>query len=231
MITTILAAMALTGAHEVIDMNPIDDAWVYPHASDPQSDGFLRVWGQAGAAVPADMNDRDNYSFSYLRFDIERCPTDKKLEAAELILTHNANPGYSLEAAKKSPIQVRALIGTFTEKAWSYELGMKIVPSAKKEDVFGEAAPTEIPADRPFTVSIDLFKKESKFADYLAKGIASKDKTLCLALTSMIDPSEGGQSSIYKFYSKDNKDDAKVRPVLRLTFEGDTVQIPLATRL
>lgn len=234
MITSILAAltmMPITRPHEVVDLNPIDDAWVYPHAGDPQTDEYLRVWGQSEGAVPADMGDRDNYSFAYLRFDIERCPTDKKLEAAELVLTHIPNPSFKVEDTKNAPLEVRPVIGTFTEKTWNYDLGAKVVPGPKKQDIFGTGSAKEISEGLPFEISVDLMKGPNSFGVYLSKALAEKDKTLCLALTSSLDPSVLGRTGIYKFYSKDHKENPKRRPMLRLTFDNDVVLIPLSARL
>ncbi len=234
MIASLIAAMALNSApmaHDVIDLNPLNDAWIYAHAGDPQTDEFLRVWGQEDAAVPADPNDRDNFSYSYLSFDLERCPTDKKLEAAELILTHVADPGFKLDDTKKAPVQVRPLVGTFTEKGWNYDLGAKVYPAPKKEDVFGEGSPAEIPQGQPFEVSINLLKGPNSFKVYLGKAIEGKEKTLFLSITSKIDPSQIGRAGIYKFFSKDHKENAKRRPLLRLTFDDGSVQNALPTRL
>ena len=192
-----------------LELTPTDDAWVYPHASDPAKDPFLRVWGMGGEAV-ANQGDAGEFSYSYLSFDVSGVPTDAKLTKAVLVMTQIANPPYTADQSKQYPIEVRPLIGEFDEKTWRYDLSAKVTPDGTKDATFGTgflAAGGK--ADEAQTISVDLLKGPGKLGPYLSQG-----KALRFALTSTLDPTLGERTT-YKFYSKDNENKA-VRPKLVL---------------
>src|SRR3954469_4487441 len=100
-----LAALALSLAATTLSLNPTDDVWVYPHASD-QKDVYLRVWGAEGRDSPKKVAEVQDFSPSYLRFDVSKVPAGK-VTSAQLILTHVANPGYAQDYAKDNPLRAR----------------------------------------------------------------------------------------------------------------------------
>src|SRR5256885_1361944 len=121
MLLTMLAACVLATGPQTFDLTPTDDVWVYPHASDPQKDPFLRAWGSAGKAVAATPAEGSDFSYSYLKWDtaaISKAPG--KVTEAKLIVTLIADPTYGEDEAKASPLEVRPLKGDFSEKTWDY---------------------------------------------------------------------------------------------------------------
>ncbi len=48
-------------APQTIELTPTDDIWVYPHASDPEKDGYLRCWGVDGQAVAPDPAQNEEF--------------------------------------------------------------------------------------------------------------------------------------------------------------------------
>lgn len=212
MITTLLAALMV--APTTLTLTPSDDVWVYPHASDPSKDEYLRVWGVGGKAVAEDSGDADNFSYAYLKWDVSSVPKDAKITEAKLIVTHIASPSFDQETAKKNPLEARPILATFEEKKWNYEDSFKNAPDKKDKSWFGTGFPDLIPADKPFTITIDLLKGPNDFKKYLADNPSS----LALAIVSVLDPSESENRRTYKFYSKDTEK-AERRPVLKLTYE------------
>jgi hypothetical protein len=210
----LLATALLTiSVATTVELAPTDDVWVYPHASDPGKDPFMRVWGGNDLAVSPSPDEMDSYSYGYLKFDLSSLNKGQKLTAAELVLKHAADPGFSQQDADNRPIQARALLGTFEEKTWQYENATKVAPDKSDTAVYGSATGTVISNGQPFTLTIDLLKGPAKFAERLETG-----STLALALTSTIDPQVGGMRAVYKVYSKDAENESN-RPKLRLTFE------------
>jgi len=195
-------------AAAAMDFSPTDDIWVYPHASDPKRDAYLRVWGTEGQAV-VDNESVESVSYSYLRFDLSRLPADKKIRSARLILTHAPGATFDLDAAKKNPLEARSVSPSFDERSWTYEQVAKIGPGAKAADIFGAAAPVTVNADGEFKIEIDLLKGPNDFRTY-AKG------TIGIALTSTM-PVETGRA-MYKVFSKD-AERAAVRPVLAIELD------------
>lgn len=200
-----------------LELTPTDDIWVYPHASDPSKDAYLRVWGAEGKDVAKDVNEMQDYSYSYLKFDLSKVP-EGKVTSATLTLTHVANPGFDLAYSKQNPVRARPLQPEFSEKGWDYAKAEDIKPEAGDKAVFGSGFAQTIPSDKEFTITIDLMKGPKDFNAYVGSSRASSAKALALALTACLDVEERGQSCIYKFYSKDCENAAK-RPVLKLTVQ------------
>jgi len=213
MVTAFLAFAAM--ATPPLSLTPTADVWVYPHASDPERDSYLRVWGAGGDAVSADPGDAGDFSYSYLKWDVSPVPAGAKLKAATLVLTHTASPTFTLDQARLAPLEARTVSADFEEKGWTYEKSVKIAPDKGNDAIFGAASPDSLGDAKDFTITIDLMKGPNDFRAYFAKAIEAKQ--LALALTSRIDPSEG-QRSFYKVYSKDTQT-ASQRPSLNLTFE------------
>ena len=182
--------------YQKLELTPSDDIWIYPNASDPQSDVYLRVWGSNGAAVAGKDDDLGEFSYSFLRFNTSRISKSLDFRRVRLVLTHIANAGFTPDVAKKSPLQLRTLEANFTEKTWSNNLASKFVPG----EVVSFTTPVASTDGKEFTVTLeikpDVFTKQLK---------AAKDVWLAYALTSTINPADNGRSSIYKFYSKDNQ--------------------------
>lgn len=205
-----LAALTLGFAAQTLEIAPSDDVWVYPHASDPQKDGYLRVWGAGGLAVASDPAQADEYSYSYLKFDLEKLPKDAAVKSAVLVLMHAPDPAWQAADAKRNPLEARSLGKDFSEKTWGFELGRTVFPGGKKQDVFGSFAPASIEAGKPIKFEIDLMKGPGKIK-------FSPGGSLILALTSTLDPSEIGNRAVYRFYSKDyDKTECKPRLILGL---------------
>lgn len=206
-----IAALTLGLTAQTLELTPTDDVWVYPHASDPQKDGYLRVWGTGGLAVASDPTQADEYSYSYLKFDLAKLPKTAVLKSVVLTLTHTADPTWQASDAKASPLEARQLGKDFTEKSWEYGLGKTIFPGGKKEDVFGSFAPAKFEAGQPIKFELDLLKGPNKL-------LLSSGGSFNLALTSTLDPSAIGNRAVYKFYSKDY-DKVEYRPKLVIQFD------------
>lgn len=210
-----LLAALVPSTLQSLQKTPIDDVWVYPHASD-QTDAYLRIWGQDGKSVAAKGEDTENLSYSYLRFDVSDLPKDKKLATATLTITHVAEPTWTTEIAKTAPIEARAMSGDFDEKSWSYDKLSTIVPNGDPKSIFASVS-AKVPSnsDKPFTISLDLLSGKGGFSQYLIEAL--KSGKLLIALTSPLDPQASGDRTVYKFYSKDAE--KAYRPVLELKFE------------
>ncbi len=207
---TALAALTLGLAAQTLELTPTDDVWVYPHASDPQKDGYLRVWGVGGQAVASDPGQADEYSYSYLRFDLAKLPKGAKVAKATLTLMHTSDPAWQAKEAQAAPIEVRLVSKEFSEKAWDFSMGKTTFPTAGKEAVVSSFAPTKLEAGQPTKFEIDLLKGPFKL-DFSKTSMA-------LALTSTLDPSAIGNRAVYKFFSKDY-DKVEYRPKLVIQFD------------
>src|SRR5688572_11914071 len=144
-----IAAIAIGLSAPALELTPTDDVWVYPHASDPQKDGYLRVWGVGGQAVASDPTQADEYSYSYLKFDLSKLPKDAKIQSAVLTMTHTPDPTWQVSDAKSAPVEVRVLAKDFSEKKWEYGLGKSVFPASGKEALLGSGAPAKINAGQP----------------------------------------------------------------------------------
>ena len=208
-----IAALVISGPTSVTFV-PTDDIWVYSHATDTK-DIYLRVWGAEGKEVAKDVNEVEDFGYSYLKFDLSTVPAGK-ITAATLTVTHIANPGYDLEYVKQNPLRARPVPSDFDEKTWDFSKVADIHPDGGPKAFFGGGYPDKIPGDKEFPITIDLLKGPNDFSAYVSSARNSKNHALALALTSSVDVEEQGQGCIYKFYSKDCEDPAK-RPVLKLT--------------
>jgi hypothetical protein len=148
-----------------------------------------------------------------LQFNTGKVPTGKKLTAAKLVVTHIANPSFTVEGAAKTPLEVRSVDGEFKEKGWTYESLFKLKLDGKDTSLFGAAAPKFTAPDAEFKIEIDLMTGKGNFAQYLSKRVGGP---LSLVLTTKLSMDENRQT--YKIFSKDAEREA-ARPVLELTFE------------
>lgn len=200
---------------QTIELVPIEDVWIYPHAADQTSDEFLRIWGIAGRSVPAKDQDTDTFGWAALKFDLAKVPTGN-LKLAKLVLTHFEEAMFTDAIAKEAPLEVRPLDADFSEKDWSYGKARTLVPSDAKDSWFGKGSPLGFKVGAPFAIEIDLLTGPANFAKALEE---KRNKALVFALTSTMDPSSGDPRPIYKVYSKDC-DRKEYRPKLILTFEN-----------
>lgn len=211
----IAAIAAVLFGFQAMDLTPTDDVWVYPHASDPARDEYLRVWGVGGQSVADDPAFAADFSYSYLKWDLTGVPKDRKLLEARLVLTHIANPSFDLATANAKPLEARPLASTFSEKQWAFDKSAKIAPLKGDKASFGVSKVGAMPAEgKEFKIEIDLLKGPNDFASTL-KGSGT---SLELALVSRMDPAETEVRSTYKLFSKDAEKPDR-RPVLRLVFE------------
>ncbi|CAN5377848.1 hypothetical protein BH11ARM2_BH11ARM2_02960 [soil metagenome] len=204
-----LAAMILLAQTPALTFAPHDDVWVYPHASDPAGDAFLRVWGTQGDAVAPDPASAGDFSYGYLRFDLPAPAEGRKLAEARLELTQEKNPPYTLDLAKSAPLQARPLIGDFEEKTWSYGDSAKVYPSPT---IYGDGSPAAIEADKPLPIVIDLLKGPADF-----RAASGKGGWVDIALTSPMDVASGNRT-VYRIFSKEAETEI-YRPRLVLRYE------------
>lgn len=215
-----LAALALATAFAgptTVDFVPTDDVWVYPNATD-QKDAYLRVWGAEGKDVAKDLNELQDYSYSYLKFDLSKLPAGKVI-GATLTVTHIASVGFDVAYSKMNPLRARPISPEFSEKKWDYQDAETIKPEPGDKAIFGTGFAETIPAEKEFTITVDLLKGPADFKAYVDKSRGSATKALAFALTASMDVEERGRTCIYKFYSKDCETASK-RPVLKLTIEN-----------
>ena len=210
--TIALLVLATPLRSSVMEIYPTDDVWAYPHASDPDKDPFLRVWGFEGASVANSADESESFGYSFLRFDAAGLP-NKDLKSAVLVLVHTAKPSFDLGMAQKSPLEARPVSAAFSEKKWAYGELSKYMPSAGKGAVYGTGAPEAFDAEKDFPIRIDLMKGPGSFAKALEA--ARTSGSFAIALTSVMTPADDVRS-IYKLYSKDGPKES--RPVLKLEF-------------
>ncbi len=209
MLTTLAAITLLAHQAQTVELTPTDDVWAYPHASDMR-DPFLRVWGAGGLSVAANATEASVFSYAFLRFDAKDLPAGKLTEA-KLTLWHVADPAFTAEASKASPLEARPVSSKFAEKTWNYDEGISRGPAAGKDATFGSAALSGWAAGAPFKFEIDLLSGKGGFDAYLQG--ARPEGAFGIALTSSMDAEN---RAVYKVYSKDAE--PKYRPVLRLVF-------------
>lgn len=213
-----LNLIALLALSTAVTLEPAHDIWVYPHAADATKDAYLRVWGTAGKAAPADPSEAEEFSLSYLKWTLTGVTPGKKLKSAKLVVTNIANPGFTLEQAKAAPLEARAVGIAFDEKDWTYDGISKLLPKADKEAVFGTGAPDALLKDMKVEITLDLLKGPGDFRAALEAAAKSPTKELALALTTPLDMSVLGRAGIYKLYSKD-AETKETHPKLVLEFE------------
>lgn len=196
---------------------PKETVWVYENASSPADGTLLRAWGAEGRSCPNEGEDLAQFSFSFLKWDLSDVPRDAKLLKATLDLNNIPDPGFTIESAKRAPLEVRALIGEFDAKTWTFDKAAKVRPNGAKVALYGSGYPLTIRAGAPVEISIDLLSPKSTFA----KALSEAGKSLSLTITSAMDPSAEGRASIYKLYGQSESKES-LRPVLKLTFEQPT---------
>jgi hypothetical protein len=217
MLTALLIAGVMAIKPETYDLMPSDDVWVYPHASDPMKDPFLRAWGAGGKSVASAPDEGGEFSYSYLKWDLSSVPKTVMVVEAKLILTLVADPGYTEELAKSNPLEVRPVGADFAEKTWTFEKSASIAPQSGDKGFFGSGFPVGWKKDgKDIRIEIDLLKGPKDFAAYLKESLAAGKAAL--AITSKMDPSEAGRTGVYKWYSKD-AEKKEVRPVLHLVVD------------
>lgn len=184
-------------APQTFTLMPTDDIWVYPHATDPAGDPFLRVWGVDGDAVPSSAEDADSFSMGYLKFSLAAIPKGLELASAKLVVHQLPPAGYTLEDAKAAPLEARLLSPKFAEKGWSSEVLATVLP--KQDDLLGQASPDAIDGST-ITISIDLMNDPARLKKAL------EESEIGIALTSTINAADLGRAAIYKIYSREEKD-------------------------
>jgi len=200
--------------NQVSELVASEDVWVYPHATDPGADAFLRVFGIGGKSVAPTVADIENFSYGYLKFNLSGIQAGKELVAATLQLTCATKVAID-PASKDWPLEARGLSAVFDEKKFVFENAAKISPT---ESLYGTGVVTEGEIDKEARIiKINLLDKKSKFSEDV-KAYLGNSKPMCLALTSKYDVAEMGMKGIYKVFSKDNKDSV-VRPRLILEFK------------
>jgi hypothetical protein len=213
-LTLLLSTAFSISGETVVELPPTDDIWVYPHASDPERDEFLRVWGLDGASVAATAFESESFCYSYLRFDVSKLPSGK-LVGATLQITHVAEPTFTLEKARRNPLEARPVSADFSEKKWAYGDLAKFLPNPAKDAAYGTGILAKLDGEKPFPLHVNLLEGPRSFATALEEARAKG--AFALALTSAMSP-DGEARSIYKLYSKEGP--KEFRPVLRLVFEG-----------
>ncbi len=212
-----MLALALL-APKSISLVPKETVWVYANASSPGDGTFLRAWGVEGKSCPPDGEDAGQFSFSLLKWDVSSLPTGAKLISAKLMLNNVPDPGYTLDAAKRCPIEVRPLVGNFEAKKWTFEMSSKVHPDSSDKAIFGTGYPKELPKEVPVPISVDLLKGPNDFVKALATAMAGSDHQLNLSLTSKLDPSTDGRAFVYKLIGQAETKEW-LRPQLVLVFE------------
>lgn len=217
MLATVIALLAW--APQTFSIVPKETIWVYANASTPADGTYLRAWGTDGKSCPGPGEDVGDFSFSYLKWELPTLPVDAKLTSAKLVVSNIPDPGFTVDSAKKSPLEARVLEGTFEAKSWVFDMASKVRPTSTKEGVYGTGYPTEIKSGNPVEFSVDLLKGPADFSKALKQACASESHTLSFAITSSLDPSVDGRSYVYKLYGQA---DAKteLRPKLVLTYES-----------
>lgn len=213
-------ALLLAGSGPAVDVTvdlfPTDDIWAYPHASSPESDPFLRVWGSEDGSVASSAAESESYGYSFLKFDLAGLPAGKVVKKAVLVVYQAPKPTFSLALAKQAPLEARAVAAGFSEKTWNYFDLSKFMPVKRKEGLYGSGAPEKLEEDMESPISIELSGSEGPFLK--AFGAAQKSGTFAIALTAAMNPADSETRATYKLCSKDGP--KEYRPVLKVTF-GD----------
>jgi hypothetical protein len=205
-------------APKMLTLVPKETVWVYANASTPGDGTFLRAWGVDGKACPPDGEDAGQFSFSYLKWDLSEVPQSAKLLSAKLLLNNTPDPGYTADMAKRCPVEIRPLIGSFDAKTWTFDMSSKTHPDSDAKAIFGTGFPSDIPKEVPVPVAVNLLSGPNGFAKALSKALESASHTLSLSITAKLDPSTDGRTCVYKFYGQSESKEW-LRPQLVLTFE------------
>ncbi|MBS1707731.1 MAG: hypothetical protein JSS65_03310 [Armatimonadetes bacterium] len=214
-----LTALILASKLVTVTLEPTDDIWVYPHASEQVEDTFLRVWGSDGQAVQ-EPDPGMSASWSLVKFDLGEVKQDGKLTKAVLVLTHAPKVGVTVKESADAPIEARAVEAGFTERLWDFREAEKFSPEGKANEILGTGAIQAVVEGKPTLIEVDLMKGPAPFATLLKSKLGSTDKKLAMALTSKIDPEGSNNARIYKFYSR-AAEKVELRPKLMLTFSPE----------
>jgi len=214
----LLLAAFVCFAPKTVTLVPKETVWVYENASSPADGTFLRAWGAEGKSWPAEGEDAGQFSCSYLKWDLSDIPAGAILKSAKLEFFNIANPGFTVDSAKKTPLEARAIAGAFDAKTWTFDMLSKVHPAPGATAVYGSAYPKEILNDAPVPIAIDLMAGPNLFEKLFKTAVASPTHQLSLSITSAIDPSAGGRSAVYKLYGQTDAHE-NLRPRLTLTFE------------
>lgn len=212
----LVLAQAQSAQKMEIDIQPTDDVWVYQHAENQAVDEFLRAWGDGESSTPAKAEDYTAISWSALSFDLSKMPK-KKLKKAVLVLWAFGQAGYDAAISKKFPLEVRPCPSAFKEDGFQFIDADKVLPKSGADQILGQVSPKPSSDATDFAVEIDLLKGKANFNDYFAKCRDSETHRMGLALSTAMDPSFAGDSTIYKFYSR-NADKGKC-PTIVMQFE------------
>jgi hypothetical protein len=191
-----------------------DDAWVYPNASEGGTDEMFRVWGVGGKAVAEKPTEAESFGYGYLRFELPAPPEGKKLVSAFMVL--KPTPTMKVDKnAKDYPLEVRPLVGKFSEKSWTYEQSATVYPGDK---IYGKGvvAPVDGSTDAAnLEIRVNLLDpKNTLFTEAYAKS----GNPMFFALTSKYDAGENGREGIYRIYTRDRKE-PELKPRIVLKFE------------
>jgi hypothetical protein len=211
-------AVHLLLASQKLSLSPTETVWVYANASTPGDGSYLRAWGSDGKSCPKDGEDAGEFSFSYLKWDLKNIPIDAKLISAKLEFYNVPDPGYSVDMAKKCPLEARPVVGQFQAKAWTFDMSAKVHPAGAVTEIFGSGYPTGISAGAPVSFSINLLAGPNLFGKALLSAMDSPTHTLSLCITSALDPSVEGRTCVYKLYGEKDPHE-NLRPKLTLVFE------------
>ena len=210
-----LFSSVLRPIDDTVTITASEDVWVYPNASDPGADETFKVWGVGGRSVAEKPGEAESFGYGYLKFEVPTLPEGKKLVSAWMIL----KPAASMKIdknAKDYPLEVHSLVGTFSEKSWTYDMSSKVYPDKfiYGRGVVAQAEGSTDPNNLVIAVDLNDNKTDS-FKTALTKAVADKT-SLYFALASKYDASEGGREGIYRIYTKDRKEgDSKPKIVLK----------------
>lgn len=214
-----LTALILASNLATVTLEPTDDVWVYPHASDQVEDPFLRTWGFEGSAVQ-EPDPGMAASWSLLKFDLGSVKIDGKLTKAVLVLTHAPKVGVTPKESADAPLEARSVAPDFTERLWNFKDAEKFSPEGEAKEILGTGAIKSVEEGKPTRIEIDLMAGPASFTTLLTSRIGSTSKKLALAITSKVDPEGSENARIYKYYSR-AADKAENRPKLVLTFSPE----------
>lgn len=181
-----------------------DDVWLYPFATNQDSDSFLRVWG-TGADLATFTEDGED-SVSLVRFPAQEIPAGD-IVSARVVLTHVNPEGGQRANVRKYPIEIRSVKSGFSEKSWAHALGATHWPGP---GVLGSAQFGETREDGSFEMVFEIAQVD-KLRELLSDPLGP-----AFAFTSTAPASEVGRTGVYKFFSR-NAPDAAVRPRLEIT--------------
>jgi hypothetical protein len=219
----LMAAIALvqgtsspTPKPEIFELTPSDDVWVYPHASDPEKDAFLRFWGAGGTSVDQPGRPPDVHSYSYLRFDLAALPKRFKVSEATLTLFHMPKPAFGVADSKAFPVELRTLSSDFGERGWRFDDAAKVYPISGPSGLLGTGSAESVSEEKEFKIVLSLATGESKFPVALAQAMEKPGPYLAVALCTRLSP-EDAEGAMYKVYSKDGP--KEFRPTLKIALE------------